>query len=53
MDKKVLNIVTVLSSIFTVIVCVALHFFPALHEKEVLAAQQEREIGNAHLIARP
>lgn len=51
MDKKVLNIVTVLSSIFTVIVCVGLHFFPALHEKEVLAAQQEREIGNAHLIA--
>lgn len=51
MDKKVLNVVTVLSGIFSVIVCISLHFFPALHEKEVFAAEQEREIGNAHLIA--
>ncbi len=50
MDKKVLNIVTVLSGIFSVIICVSLYFFPALHEKEVLAAELEREIGNAHLV---
>lgn len=51
MDRKVLNIVTVLSGIFAVILCVSLNFFPELHEREILAAQQEREIGNARLIA--
>lgn len=41
MDEIVLKWVTVLSGILTVIVCVSVFFFPDIHERAVLAAEQQ------------
>ena len=45
MDEIVLKWVTVLSGILTVIVCVSVFFFPDIHERAVLAAEQQKEVG--------
>ena len=44
MDEIVLKWVTVLSGILTVIVCVSVFFFPDIHERAVLAAEQQKEV---------
>ena len=46
MDEIVLKWVTVLSGILTVIVCVSVFFFPDIHERAVLAAEQQKEVGS-------
>ena len=51
MDEIVLKWVTVLSGILTVIVCVSVFFFPDIHERAVLAAEQQKEVGGGNLIA--
>ena len=51
MDEIVLKWVTVLSGILTVIVCVSIFFFPDIHERAVLAAEQQKEVGGGNLIA--
>lgn len=51
MDEIVLKWVTVLSGILTVIVCVSVFFFPDIHERAVLAAEQQNEVGGGNLIA--
>ena len=50
MDEIVLKWVTVLSGILTVIVCVSVFFFPDIHERAVLAAEQQKEVGGGNLI---
>ena len=49
MDEIVLKWVTVLSGILTVIVCVSVFFFPDIHERAVLAAEQQKEVGGGNL----
>mgnify|MGYP007108044682 CR=1 FL=1 len=49
MDEIVLKWVTVLSGILTVIVCVSVFFFPDIHERAVLAAEQQNEVGGGNL----
>ena len=51
MDEIVLKWVTVMSGILTVIVCVSVFFFPDIHERAVLAAEQQKEVGGGNLIA--
>lgn len=50
MDERVLKVVTVLTGLLTALVCVSLYYFPDLHEQEVLAAEQQREIGAGNLV---
>lgn len=42
MDERVLKWITVMNAILMVVVCVCLYFFPGLHQREVLLAQQNR-----------
>ena len=51
MDEVVLRWVTVLTGVLTVIVCVSLYFFPDLHAREVLAAEQQERVGDADVVA--
>ena len=53
MDEIVLKWVTVLSGILTVIVCVSVFFFPDIHERAVLAAEQQKEVGGFFLLGHP
>lgn len=41
MDEKVLRWITVLMGAMTIVVCVCLYFFPDVHAKAVLAAEQQ------------
>lgn len=41
MDEKVLHWITVLMGAMTIVVCVCLYFFPDVHAKAVLAAEQQ------------
>lgn len=50
MDEVVLKWVTVLTGMLTVIVCVSLYFFPDLHTREVLAAEQQERVGDADVV---
>lgn len=50
MDEKVLKVITVLTGLLAVLVCVCLYGFPELHEQEVLAAEQQKEIGDGNLV---
>ena len=52
MDERVLKWSTVLSGLLTLIVGISLYFMPDIHEKAVLAAEQQREIGNGNLVAK-
>lgn len=51
MDEVVLKWVTVLSAVLTVVVFVSLNFFPDLHVREVLAAEQKERVGNGDVVA--
>lgn len=51
MDEIVLKWVTILCGMLTVIVGISLYWFPNLHAREVLAAEQQERIGNADMIA--
>lgn len=51
MDEVVLKWVTVLTGMLTVVVCVSLYFFPDLHTREVLAAEQQERVGDADVVA--
>ena len=46
MDERVLKWITVLLGILTVVVCTSLYYFPDLHAKAVLAAQQKIQEDN-------
>lgn len=50
MDERVLKAITVLSGILTVIVCISLYAFPDIHDRAVLAAEQQQGIGDGDLI---
>jgi N-acetylmuramoyl-L-alanine amidase len=50
MDERILKLVTVLSGILTVVVCVSLSFFPDIHEQSVLAAEKWKSVGNGTLV---
>lgn len=52
MDKRVLKWSTVLSGFLTLLVGISLYFMPDIHEKAVLAAEQQREIGDGSLVAK-
>ena len=39
------------AGVLTVIVCVSVFFFPDIHERAVLAAEQLKEVGGGNLIA--
>lgn len=43
MDEKVLRCITVLAGGLTIFVCVCLYFFPDVHAKAVLAAENQRQ----------
>ena len=51
MDELVLKWVTFLCGMLTVVVCVSLYFFPDLHAREVLAAEQQERVGSADVVA--
>ena len=51
MDERVLKWVTFLCGVLTVVVCVSLYFFPDLHAREVLAAEQQERVGGADVVA--
>lgn len=51
MDEVVLKWVTVLTGVLTVAVCISLYFFPELHTREVLAAEQQARVGDADVVA--
>ncbi|MCI7108159.1 MAG: N-acetylmuramoyl-L-alanine amidase [Agathobacter sp.] len=50
MDERVLKWITVLTGFLSAVVCASLYFFPDIHEREVLAAEQLKEIGDGNLI---
>lgn len=51
MDEVVLKWVTILCGLLSVVVCISLYFFPDLHEREVLAAEQYVRVGDANMVA--
>ena len=51
MDELVLKWITFLCGVLTLVVCVSLYFFPDLHAREVLAAEQQERVGSADVVA--
>ena len=51
MDEIVLKWTTAFVGALTVIACISFYFLPDMHERAVLAAEQQKEIGNASPIA--
>ena len=48
MDEIVLKWITAFAGALTVIACISFSFLPDMHERAVLAAEQEKEVGNAN-----
>jgi N-acetylmuramoyl-L-alanine amidase len=51
MDEKVLKLVTVLSGVLTIAVCLGLFYFPMLANQSVFAVEQSPELGTGKLVA--
>jgi N-acetylmuramoyl-L-alanine amidase len=51
MDEKVLKLVTVLSGVLTVAVCIGLFYFPMLANQSVVAVEQSPKLGEGKLVA--